>query len=249
MTELPTRQVLGIPFSTLSTDEVCSEIRKAADERKRLWISTANLDWVAMSRTDARFMEHMHRSHLVTCDGAPVMHLSRIAGRPLPHRVTGVELFRRLREGCAGALRVGFFGAEGSEAQDASDVLNADGGPLVGAGGYNPGHGSAEALSADEHLAPVLAMKADVLILALGAAKGQDWIARNHERIGVPVVSHLGAVVRHVAGAASEAPQLLARSGFEWAYRAWNEPELRKRYAGNFAALPGLMLAAARERP
>jgi N-acetylglucosaminyldiphosphoundecaprenol N-acetyl-beta-D-mannosaminyltransferase len=248
MSALSTTTVLGIPFSTCSTEEVCGEIRRAADARQPLWISTANLDWVAMSRTDPAFLAHIHASQIVTCDGAPVMHLAKIAGKPLPHRVTGVELFRRLREGCAGGLRVGFFGGEGTEAEDASRVLNEEAGALIGAGGYNPGHGSVEALSAEEHLAPVRAMKADMLVLALGAAKGQAWIARNHRTLGVPVISHLGAVVRHVAGAASEAPEVLARTGFEWVYRAWNEPELRKRYAGNFAALPALMLAAARER-
>ncbi|MCQ8184071.1 WecB/TagA/CpsF family glycosyltransferase [Parvularcula maris] len=248
MTELPTLPVLGIPFSTLSVKEICAEVRRAADERSPLWISTANLDWVAMSRTDEVFMGHIHASEIVTCDGAPVMHLAKIAGKPLPHRVTGVELFRRLREGCAGTLRVGFFGGEGTEAEDASKVLNEETGPLIGAGGYNPGHGSVEELSAEEHLTPVRAMDADILVLALGAAKGQAWIARNRESLGVPVISHLGAVVRHVAGATVEAPEVLAKTGFEWAYRAWNEPELRKRYAGNFVALPGLMMAAARER-
>ncbi len=223
-------------------------IRKAAADRTALWISTANLDWMVMAQRDAAFLDRLHRSDIVTCDGAPVVHLGRIAGTAMPPRVTGVEIFRRLRAGEAGPLRVGFFGAEGSEAERASDALNSSDTVLIGAGGYNPGHGSAEALSQEHHLDRIRQMHADVLILALGAAKGQEWIARNHAATGVPVISHLGAVVRHVSGDTEEAPGLLADLGFEWLHRAINEPVLRSRYAANFAALPDLMQKAWRQR-
>lgn len=247
MTDKPRVTVLGIPFDTLSGAEVAAAIADAVARQERLWISTANLDWVVTGRRDPDFLRTIEASQLVTCDGLPVMILSRLAGKPLPHRVTGVEIFRRLRRGEAGALRVGFFGAENDEAARASEVLNTEDTPLIGAGGYNPGYGSVEALSADEHIDAINAMKADVLILALGAKKAQLWIERNLDRLAPPVVAHLGAVVRHVSGDTKEAPEALSRIGFEWVWRAWYEPELRKRYAGNFMALPGLMMAARRE--
>lgn len=240
-------RVLGVPFDPLSGEEVSQRIADAAATRARLWISTANLDWVVMAQDDEAFLRTIERSDLVTCDGMPVMNLARIAGKPLPHRVTGVEIFKRLRAGEAGALRVGFFGAEGDEAARASEVLNKEDTPLIGAGGYNPGHGSVEELSASRHIDAINAMDADVLILALGARKAQLWIERNLEHLGPPVVSHLGAVVRHVSGDSKEAPEALSNAGFEWVWRAYKEPALRARYASNFAALPGLMVAAFRE--
>ncbi|MEM9840140.1 MAG: WecB/TagA/CpsF family glycosyltransferase [Pseudomonadota bacterium] len=240
--------VLGVPFDPLSGEEISRRIADAAATKTRMWISTANLDWVVMARQDPDFMRTIEKSDLVTCDGAPVMNLARMAGKPIPHRVTGVEIFRRLRAGEAGALRVGFFGAEGDEAARASEVLNNEDTPLIGAGGVNPGHGSVEALSADEHIDAINAMNADVLILALGAKKAQLWIEHNLDRLNPPVIAHFGAVVRHVSGDTTEAPEALSKAGFEWIWRAYKEPELRARYALNFAALPGLMLAALREK-
>ncbi|MEM6913564.1 MAG: WecB/TagA/CpsF family glycosyltransferase, partial [Pseudomonadota bacterium] len=229
--------------------EVAQRIGEAVRTQTPLWISTANLDWVVTAEHQPAFKDHLDQSDLVTCDGMPVMALATIRGRPFKARVTGVEIFRRLRQGEAGPLRVGFFGAEDDEAERASAALNHDTTtPLVGVGGYNPGHGSVEALSTEEHLAPVRAMQADVLVIALGAVKGQAWIAANRDSLGVPVISHLGAVIRHVSGDTEEAPSLLARMGFEWLFRAVNEPRLRSRYAQNFLALPGLVLKALRER-
>lgn len=244
-----TTDLFGLPFDHDDGRQVAERISTAARAKSRLWVSTVNLDWLITARNDALFRETILKSDLVTCDGAPVMILSRIMGRPLPTRVTGVEIFKRLRAGEAGALRVGFFGAEGDEAERASAALNADlSTPLTGAGGYNPGHGSVDALSADEHIDAINAMKADVLILALGAVKAQAWILKNLDRLAPPVISHLGAVIRHVSGDTEEAPEALSQTGFEWAFRAFKEPALRKRYAKNFTALPGLVAQALRER-
>ncbi|MEO1656113.1 MAG: WecB/TagA/CpsF family glycosyltransferase [Pseudomonadota bacterium] len=241
--------LFGIPFDQLDGAEVAARIGEAARSRTPLWVSTANLDWVMTAKQDARFGEMLRQSDLVTCDGMPVMALATLRGRPFKARVTGVEIFRRLRAGEGGPLRIGFFGAEGDESERASQALNDDPStPLIGAGGYNPGHGSAQALSAPEHLEAVRAMNADFLVIALTAGKGQEWIAANHERLGVPVMAHLGAVIRQVAGDTEEAPSLMARMGFEWVYRAINEPRLRARYAKNFVALPGLVASALKER-
>lgn len=249
MTERHQTLLLGLPFDTLSPEEVSARIAEAVEGREKLWISTANLDWVVTARTNEAFRRSILASDIVTCDGAPVMILARIAGRAIPSRVTGVEIFRRLRAGEAGPMKVGFFGAEGDEAERASQALNDDPStPLTGVGGYNPGHGSVEALSADEHIDAINAMGADILVMALGAVKAQEWIGRNIERLNVPVVTHLGAVVRHTSGDTEEAPEILAKTGFEWVYRAVNEPALRKRYASNFAALPGLTIEALKTR-
>ena len=243
------RTLFGVPYDQMDAREVAQAIGDAARTKTPLWISTANLDWVMTAEQSPSFKDMLHQSHLVTCDGMPVMILASIRGQPFKARATGVEIFRQLRLGEGGALRVGFFGAEGDEAVRASEALNNDPStPLVGAGGYNPGHGSVDALSAPEHLDVVRAMQADFLVIALGAVKGQEWIAANHEVLGIPAIAHLGAVIRQTAGDTEEAPTLLARTGFEWLYRAINEPRRRARYAKNFAALPGLVGAALQER-
>ncbi|GGY51632.1 WecB/TagA/CpsF family glycosyltransferase [Parvularcula lutaonensis] len=248
MTDRKTTELLGIPFDHLSGEAICERIAEAAARKDRLWISTANLDWVVLARANEDFRRTLMNSDLVTCDGAPVMILSRLAGKPLPHRVTGVEIFERLMAGEGGALRIGFFGAENDEAVRASEALNRSETPLIGAGGYNPGHGSVDDLSADRHIEALNAMEADMLVLALGAVKAQAWIERNLDRLNAPVLAHLGAVVRHVSGDTVPAPKILSRTGFEWAYRAVKEPAVRSRYLSNFAALPGLTLAALGER-
>jgi N-acetylglucosaminyldiphosphoundecaprenol N-acetyl-beta-D-mannosaminyltransferase len=71
---------------------------------------------------------------------------------------------------------------------------------------------------------------ADLLIVALGAKRGQEWIERNRGALNAPVISHLGAVINFVAGTVSRAPLWIQKSGLEWVWRIWEENSLFKRY-------------------
>jgi N-acetylglucosaminyldiphosphoundecaprenol N-acetyl-beta-D-mannosaminyltransferase len=72
-----------------------------------------------------------------------------------------------------------------------------------------------------------------MVLVALGAAKGQDWICRNREQITAPVIGHLGAVINFVAGNVLRAPRWMQRSGLEWLWRAKEEHALVRRYLGD----------------
>ena len=86
------------------------------------------------------------------------------------------------------------------------------------------------------------ASKADFLLVALGAKKGQAWIERNRARITVPVISHLGAVVNFVAGSVRRAPVWMQKNGLEWTWRIKEEPGLWRRYFDDGLALIKLLL-------
>ena len=74
------------------------------------------------------------------------------------------------------------------------------------------------------------ASRADFLVVALGAKKGQAWIARNRPRLSPPVISHLGAVIDFVAGRIRRAPVWTQHAGLEWLWRIKEEPGLWRRY-------------------
>ena len=83
--------------------------------------------------------------------------------------------------------------------------------------------------------------RADFVLVALGAAKGQKWIERNRQRLAAPVIAHLGAVVDFAAGGIRRAPKAVRRLGLEWLWRIKEEPALWRRYFSDGAALAGLV--------
>ena len=135
-----------------------------------------------------------------------------------------------------------FFGGAPGIAERAARAINRQRSrSLVTAGALDPGSGSVEEMSSDCVIDAVNASRADFLIVALGAAKGQAWLMKNRERLRIPVMSHLGATVNYVAGAIERAPETWRRLGLEWLWRIGQEPQLKARYGGDFLVLLRLL--------
>ena len=254
MTPRPTRvDVAGLPFDAVDTAAAAERLCVAMRDRRQLFLSTPNLNFLVAAQRDAAFRASVEASDLSVADGMPVLWLARLQGTPLPERVAGSTLFDELRRGVGQEVlgrpvKVYFFGGPPGVAQQACEVLNAEQaagqGYMLGVGAQCPGFGLVADMSAPEAIEAINASGADFLVVALGAQKGQAWIMHNLPQLTVPVVSHLGAVVNFVAGTVRRAPLAWQRLGLEWLWRIRQEPQLFKRYWGDGWALLGLALRA-----
>jgi N-acetylglucosaminyldiphosphoundecaprenol N-acetyl-beta-D-mannosaminyltransferase len=222
--------LLGLPFDALDMATAVEQVRGALAERRPCFISTPNLNFLIGSRTDTGFRDSIITSDLSIADGMPLIWVARILGIPLRERVAGSELFERLKGERSRPLKVYFFGGQPGVAERAARRLNAEANGLECVGYESPGFGSLDELSRDDTIARINASDADLLVVALGAKKGQAWIEHNRARITVPAMTHLGAVINFVAGTVQRAPSWMQRVGLEWLWRIKEEPALWRRY-------------------
>ena len=233
--------LFGLPFDVAGLEGTARRVADAAARGERLFLSTVNLDWLVQAGRDPAFRASALASGHVTMDGVPVVKLARMAGLAEAEKAAGSDLFDRLR---AEPLTVFFFGGRPGAAEAAYARLNEGPGPMRATGWHDPGFGDVASMSGPEHLDPINESRADILIVALGAKKGQAWLMANRDRVTPPVVTHLGAVVDFAAGTVARAPAFLQRAGFEWAWRIGQDRALWRRYADDAGALPGLARAA-----
>ncbi len=230
--------IAGLPFDVVDTEGAVKLLCQAMRDKRRLFLSTPNLNFLMTAQGNPAFRESVLCSDLSVADGMPLIWLAKRQGTPLPERVAGASVFAALRRGDGQAVlqrpvRVFFFGGPTGVADKACAVLNAEhaqGGPMQCVGALCPGFGSLEDMSSPEVSQQINSSGADFLVVSLGAAKGQAWIMRNLGQLQVPVVSHLGAVVNFVAGTVRRAPPAWQRLGLEWLWRVKEEPELFGRY-------------------
>lgn len=228
--------VLGLPIDAVNVRTTVARLRAAADRRQRQVFATPNLNFLRACRSDTAFREHVLRCDLSLADGMPVIWLGRLLGVPLTERVAGSTLMEALlevRDDGGAPLRTFLFGAQGDAAACARDHLNLEPRGLAGVGALNPGAGDLAALSTPEILREINDADADLLVIALGAAKGHAWIEHNRDRLNTRLMSHLGAVVNFLAGTVRRAPPLLQKAGLEWLWRMGQEPRLFRRYAAD----------------
>lgn len=223
--------VFGLPFDAVTRAQAVDRVREAARLRRRLFLSTPNVNFAAGCVDDEAFRHSVVRSDLSTADGAPIVWLARLMGVPLAERVTGADIFEDLAQGQGHRVAVYFFGGGGCTGEMAVKRLNEARRPGARAVGFQtPGFGSLDSMSGPQFTAPIDAAGAEFVVVALGARKGQRWIERNWPALDAPVVAHLGAVVNFVAGTVRRSPRWIQRSGFEWLWRITEEPGLWRRY-------------------
>jgi N-acetylglucosaminyldiphosphoundecaprenol N-acetyl-beta-D-mannosaminyltransferase len=63
-----------------------------------------------------------------------------------------------------------------------------------------------------------------MLFVAYGAPQQDKWIARNLDRLGVPVAMGVGGAFDFLSGRAGRAPGWMRRLGLEWLHRLVRQP-------------------------
>jgi N-acetylglucosaminyldiphosphoundecaprenol N-acetyl-beta-D-mannosaminyltransferase len=226
--------IFGVPFDATTLDDMTALILHAARSQQRLFLSTVNVNFLVTAQRDAAFRQALLRSDRCTADGWPIVWLARLMRLPLRERVSGADIFERLRAGDPDrALKIYFFGGAEGVAERASALLNARPQGLRCVGHAAPGFGSLDEMSTPTVLERINASGADLLIVSIGAQRGQAWIERNRYALSVPVISYFGAVVNFAAGEVQRAPRWMQRGGLEWLWRIGVEPSLWRRYAAD----------------
>ena len=80
--------LLGLPIDIVTMRETVDAVRVAVRARRRLFISTPNLNFLIGCQTDDAFRRSVIESDLSVADGMPLVWMSRMLGIPLAERVT-----------------------------------------------------------------------------------------------------------------------------------------------------------------
>lgn len=225
--------VLGVPIDRLNAAEALAAIERAARDGERLSFVTPNVNFLVRATRDEAERRRIIDADLSLVDGAPLVMFGRLLGMTSLTRCAGSDIFEALRKRASfggKGLRVFFFGGRDGAGEAAAAALKAEGRGLQPVGALNPGFGDIEALSAPAIIDAINEAAPDFLVVALGASKGQAWIDANQDRLTVPVIAHLGAVVDFTAGTIARAPAFLRKLNLEWAWRIRAEPSLWRRY-------------------
>ena len=256
---------LGIPVDNLTSEgavERIIELAQRRDGQPRL-VSTLNVDFLVnalgMGFQKARhpeLLDVLRHSDLVTADGFPILWLSRIAGRPLPHRVCGSDIVPQLAARAAGkGLSLFLLGGGEGVGPKAALALQARNPGLRIAGTAAPmihaaGPGLAHAEEDDAALVKEINESgADILLLGLGNPKQELWFNRNRHRLQVPVSIGVGGTFEFIVGTVKRAPEWMQRFNLEWLFRITQDPgRLWRRYALGMFKLAALSVPLAWSR-
>jgi N-acetylglucosaminyldiphosphoundecaprenol N-acetyl-beta-D-mannosaminyltransferase len=246
-------RMMGAPLGVVTEADAVRAIVAAAREGRGHWTVTANLDHIRRYRRDPLARGLIDAADLVVADGMPLIWASRLAGEPLPERVSGSSMVWSICEAAsAGGQSVFLLGGAPGVAERAARVFRESCPGLEIAGTACPPAGFED----DERelgriRRQVTEAAPRIVFVALGFPK-QDLLIRAL-RSSLPGASFLGVGISlsYATGDLARPPDWICRIGLEWAHRLRQEPtrRLARRYL--LDGLPfalRLMLSAARHR-
>ena len=89
--------LLGMPIDVVDMAAVLRKIERAISDAAPFLLSTANLNFLMMSRKDTEFRDVLLLSDLCSADGIAIVWLGRLLGVPIKQRIAGADIFDRLK--------------------------------------------------------------------------------------------------------------------------------------------------------
>lgn len=224
--------LLGISVDRIALESVVEWMEACIASGEPHQIITANLDFIAIKRKRPSFGHVIQNADLVVCDGKPLQWAAQLRGDSIPARVTGMDLvLHAARLSATKGYRIFLLGAAPGVAPRAAREIQKmlPGTDIVGT--YTPPDGEFSDADNAQILEIIHTARPDVLFVALGAPRQDEWIAEHLQELDVPVCAGIGGVFNMLAGVTRRAPTWMQNAGMEWAYRLAQEPgRLWRRY-------------------
>jgi N-acetylglucosaminyldiphosphoundecaprenol N-acetyl-beta-D-mannosaminyltransferase len=221
-------EILGVTIHDVTHREALATLEGFIRSGRPHQVVTPNPEIVMLAARDTRYRALLNASDLAIPDGIGLLLASRMRGTPLRQHVRGTDLVLSLAARSVSAgWRWFLLGAQEGVAAEAAIHLQRQfpGLQIVGAAPGSP-------YPVDDATTRELIRAVEpvhVLLVAYGAPRQEQWIARNQEAVGVPVQIGVGGVLDFFSGRARRAPALVRRLELEWAFRLAMEPWRWKR--------------------
>jgi N-acetylglucosaminyldiphosphoundecaprenol N-acetyl-beta-D-mannosaminyltransferase len=227
-------RMMGTPMGVVTEADAVKAIVDAAEAGTGHWTITANLDHLRRYHRDLVQKSLIDEADLVVADGMPLIWASRLAGEPLPERVSGSSMVWSICEAASSRHQsVYLLGGDPGVAERAAKVFQDRYPGLEVAGTYCPPVGfESDELELERIRRQVVEASPRIVFVALGFPK-QDLLIRVL-RSSLPKASFLGVGISlsYATGDLSRPPSWICNLGLEWAYRLRQEPtrRLTRRY-------------------
>jgi len=220
----------GIKVDNISLSEAIEKVEGFLNSHQPHLITTPNPEMIVASQTDNELKEILNSADLRIPDGISMVVVSKLLGKPLKERVTGIDLMLKMIELSAQkGYKVFFLGGEPGVAEAAAQNL-IDQYPVNIVGTHHgyfspPGHVGDDS----SVIKRIKEVRPDILFVGLGAGHQEKWLNRHLKELGVKVGMTVGGSFDVISGRKKRAPQWIRSLYIEWLYRLITEPQRWKR--------------------
>lgn len=227
------QRLFGIDIDNVTMADALVQIEKMILNKTLAYVVTPNVDHIIQLQTDQIFREIYSQADMILADGMPIIWVSKLLSKPLKEKVSGADLvphiFKLAEEH---QYKIFILGSEEGVAKELVDKVIASSVNPPPISYYSPPFGFEKGEAENQKIINLINnFLPDILLVSLGAPKGEKWIYQHKNDLKVPVSIQVGAAIDFMAGSKKRAPKWMQKSGLEWFYRFLQEPKrMFKRY-------------------
>lgn len=217
--------LLGVGITHSTEDKIVAYVINSVQKKQEnYYIVTPNPEMIVFANHDERFKTILNQARIALADGVGLLWGSKFLGHPLKARVSGTDFVDVLCKKIAEKpLTVGFLGGREGVAEETAKCLQ------------KKYPGLQVLFASDEwgsklHRSPkLLKQPIDVLFIAFGFPKQEEWMASHVGKVPVKVMIGVGGAFDYISGRVPRAPVWVRQLGFEWFFRLIVQPWRLKR--------------------
>jgi N-acetylglucosaminyldiphosphoundecaprenol N-acetyl-beta-D-mannosaminyltransferase len=217
------RQLLfGLYVDPLRMDDVVERCREAIIQRSPLLLGMLNAAKVVKIRHNQKLRAALLKCDMMLADGQSVVWASKLLGRPVPERVTGIDIFEKLLSVAPSeGWSIYLLGGRPEVLRMLEEQIKER---FPGINIVGSKHGYFAESETAKIAADISSSGADMLFLGMGSPKKELFLATCKGILNVPVMHGVGGSFDILAGITKRAPSRWQKAGMEWAYRLLQEP-------------------------
>ncbi len=222
----PTAKVLEIPVDCLTKESLVNELLNRIQARDQVHLVTMNAEMAYAAHLNPEHLQLLQAADIVIPDGIGVVWALGHQGVPV-QRLPGIELTQALLEQAETKhLRVGVLGSSPETLAALETVLNSRW-PALETPIFQDGYFTEE--QENGILEQIKAADLDLLFVALGVPRQEEWIQRYQSQLGIPLMMGVGGSFDVLSGRLERAPELMQRLHLEWFFRLVQQPSRWRR--------------------
>jgi N-acetylglucosaminyldiphosphoundecaprenol N-acetyl-beta-D-mannosaminyltransferase len=236
------RKLISLDISLISYSDALTEVVSLAKANRPSYFSFANVHMLIEAYWNAGFSGKVNGSTRVFADGMPLVKAIEFLFGDKTDRIAGMDMMPDIiRKAEENDLKLFFFGTTDDLLGRIRDRILKEHPGLREPVFFSPPFD--QALNSESYVEMINSSGANIVFVALGCPKQENWMAVHSHKIKAALLG-VGGAFPVYANVVRRAPKFMRDYGLEWLYRLFQEPgRLFMRYLKTNSLFIVLMLS------
>ena len=224
-------EILKVKIDNLDFPTALKRVERMVQRGGKHLVVTPYSESIVVAQNDLKFRKILNSAALSIPDGVSLVWASRLLGKPLKERITGVDFMVAL---CGLSAKKGYriflLGGRNKVAEKTADCLKKRFlGLKIGYFEGSPDVKRETKKQLNKTIAKINSFSPDLLFVAYGPVVQEKWLAKNLKKLNVKVAMGVGGAFDYLSGRIPRPPLFLRKLGLEWFFRLLIQPWRIKR--------------------